>query len=111
MTPKIKINLYIYNLWRVSLSFYYYYLSHLQERDSVFPTTVAFFRCRNHFDKVVVRAVPVEIIKSVTAAKYNSSLIFIPLYGTATRQTSVEHWYSSMLSNLTVVYIQHTILP
>ena len=63
-----------------------------------------FFRCRNHFDKVFVRAVPVEIIKSVTAAKYNSSIFFIPLYGTATRQTSVRHWYSSMLSNLTVVY-------
>jgi hypothetical protein len=54
-------------------------LSHLQERDSVFPATVAFFRCRNYFDKVFVRAVPVEIIKSVTAAKYNSSLFFIPL--------------------------------
>src|SRR5215211_8193109 len=79
-------------------------LSHLQKRDSVFSATVAFFRCRNHFDKVFVCAFPVEIIKSVTAAKYNSSLFFIPPYCTTTRQTSVRHWYSSMLSNLTVVY-------
>jgi hypothetical protein len=39
----------------------------------------------------------------MTAAKYNSSLFFVPLYGTAARQTSVRHWYSSMLSNLTIV--------
>lgn len=107
MTPKIKINLHIDKLWRARLFFLLLLLlllSHLHECDSVSLATVAFFRCRNHFDKVFVRAVPVEIIKSVTTAKYNSSLFFIPLYGTATRQTSVRHWYSSMLSNLTVVY-------
>ena len=84
-------------------------LSHLQERDSICLSL--FYRSGNHFDKVSICAVPVEVIKSVTAAKYKGSPIFIPLHGTAARQISVRHLYASVLSNLRVVEGSSSLFP
>ena len=58
-------------------------LSHLQECNPIL--LAAFFGCDDKFNKVSVCAVPVKIIKSMTAAKCKGSSFFIPLHGTAAR--------------------------
>ena len=81
--------MYIYTLTVGSKSFLFIIIASAGVRSCLF---CCFFWRRNNFDKVSVRAVPVKIIKSVTAAKYNSSLLFIPAHGTATAtgQTSLR---------------------
>src|SRR5918997_115471 len=59
-------------------------LSHLQECNPIL-LAASFFGCDDKFNKVSVCAVPVIIIKSMTAAKTKRSSFFIPLHGTAAR--------------------------